>query len=389
MIGLSLLGQVVLTDEMTLDKAIQIALLNNREYNAYKLKLDQSKALLSSAFSLDKTNFFVGYDRNNVADNGYPLNIIGVEQSFSFPTVYSAQYQVNKSSISMSEKELERQKLFLTMNVSKAYYKLIYLMNKEMHYKILDSLYRNFALDSESKFKRGDIGNLERMNANARYQQVKLSLNSLKYEKEEACQRLNLLLHAETRIMVPYEPLRELELHETDLESDPGLQYRKLETQQQKELVKLEKNRLLPDISLTFYNGTNRFADAQNYRGYEIGISVPLFFAGDKSRIKATEIGVAISKNMEENYLIDINLKIAKLKSELKKYRESLDYYHTTGRALSSEIITSSQKSYKMGEIDSYQLVQSMENAMIIEVEYIDWLMQYNDIVLELNYLTM
>ena len=387
--GLSLLGQVVLSDEMTLEKAIQIALLNNREYNAYKLKLDQSRALLPSAFSLDKTTFFMGRDQNNVADNGHPLNIIGVEQSFSFPTVYTAQYKVNKSAVSLSEKELERQKLFLIMNVSKAYYRLIYLMNKEIHYKTLDSLYRNFALDSESKYKRGDIGNLERMNANARYQQVKLSLNTLKYEREEACQRLNLLLHTETRIRVPYEPLRELELRETILENDPGLQYRKLETQQQQELVRLEKNRLLPDITLSFYNGTNRFAEAQNYRGYEIGISVPLFFAGDRSRIKATEIGVAISKNLEENYLIDINLKVAKLKSELKKYKESLEYYHTTGRALSREIIASAQKSYKMGEIDSYQLVQSMENAMIIEVEYIDWLIEYNDIVLELNYLTM
>jgi cobalt-zinc-cadmium resistance protein CzcA len=381
--------QVVLTEVLTLDRAVDIALQNNLEYNAYKLKLEQSKALISSAFTVDKTTIFRGFDQNNIADNGHPLNITGIEQNFSFPTVYSAQYKVNKSNVSLSEKDMERQKLVLTMNVSKAYYRIIYLMNKEVHYKTLDSLYGNFSADAELRYKMGDISNLELMNAKATHQQVRIALNNIKFEKETANKKLRLILHTESQLLIPYEILSELIPQEPDLEQDPGLNYKKLETQQQREILRLEKNKLLPDINLSFFNGTNRYENSKNYYGYQVGISIPIFFAGDKSRIKAGKIGIEISKNMEENYVTDIKLKRAELKSEIMKYRESLDYYYSTGSKLSKEIFISAQKSYSMGDIDSYQLAQSIKNAMLIEVEYLDWLAQYNDIVLELNYLTM
>ncbi|MFA5849228.1 MAG: CusA/CzcA family heavy metal efflux RND transporter [Bacteroidales bacterium] len=382
-------GQVVLTDVLTLDKAIDLALLNNREYNAYKLKIEQNKALVSSAFAIEKTKIFRGNDQNNIAENGYPLNIMGIEQTFSFPSVYTSQFRVNKSSVTLAENELEQQRLILTMNVSKAYYRIVYLMNKEVLYRKLDSLYKSFVKDADIRHNLGDISNLERMNANASQQQVRLALNSVNYEIDMAYKRLSKLLHIDTQIMIPFEPLSELYPKEPVIEKDPGLLYKQMETKQQQELLLLERNKMLPDINLSFFNGTNRYQDAKNYSGYQVGISLPVFFAGDRARIRAGKIGVAISKNMEENYIKAINTKILELKSELKKHSEFMEYYHNTGCALSREIVKSAQRSYAVGDIDSYRLVQSIENAMTIETEYLDHLAQYNDIVLEINHLTM
>ena len=74
---------------------------------------------------------------------------------------------------------------------------------------------------------------------------------------------------------------------------------------------------------------------------------------------------------------------------EIRKLRKSLDYFATTGKSLSNEIVNTARESYASQEIDLYQYVQSIENSTTIELEYLDWLAKYNEVVLELNYLTL
>jgi cobalt-zinc-cadmium resistance protein CzcA len=48
-------------------------------------------------------------------------------------------------------------------------------------------------------------------------------------------------------------------------------------------------------------------------------------------------------------------------KNELAKYQEAITYYNEFGKKLSDEIIKVG--SYKQGEIDFFQYIQSLENA--------------------------
>ena len=179
----------------------------------------------------------------------------------------------------------------------------------------------------------------------------------------------------------------QLILSNQPLQTSPGVQYKKLETQMQTDLLKVEKNKLLPDITLSYYNGTNRFEESRNYPGYQIGISVPIFYWGQKSKINAGKIAVSVSNIEEENYLLNLKMRREELMSEMRKLRESLDYFVTTGKKLSDEIVQSAKEAYESQEIDLFQYVQSIENAITIEIEYLDWLAKYNNVVLELNYL--
>ena len=73
---------------MTLSDAIDTALQNNKQITAFELQVDESKALQKDRFCSRKNLFTYGTDQNNIAENGYPLKVWGVEQSFSFPTLY-------------------------------------------------------------------------------------------------------------------------------------------------------------------------------------------------------------------------------------------------------------------------------------------------------------
>jgi len=73
----------------------------------------------------------------------------------------------------------------------------------------------------------------------------------------------------------------------------------------------------------------------------------------------------------------------------LEKYRESILYYNRTGKHLAAELIRSAQKSYASGEIDFFRFVQSIDSAVEIELNYLDNLYKYDEVVLEINYLTL
>ncbi len=375
--------------ELTLEEAINMAIRDNIDYKSYKLNVEQNKALKRSAFTIENTQFFYGSDKNNIAENGYPLNIIGVEQSFSFPTVYTAQYKVNCTAVSLSELDLSNHRLLLIKDVSKEYYEIGYMVNKEFYYKHLDSLYRCLITDVEKKHKNGTATNLDLLNVQAKHQQILLSIDHLGHDISLAYKRLMLLINDNTPITIPRIEPAQLVVSNQPLRINPGVQYKRLETKMQENQLKVEKNRLLPDITLSFYNGSNRFTGSSNYPGYQIGISFPLFFWGQKSKIEAGEIAVSISKNEEEKYLRYLKLRREELMSEIRKFRESLNYFSSTGKKLSDEIVKSAKESYESQEIDLFQYVQSIENAITIDIEHLDWLEKYNNVVLELNYLEM
>ncbi len=89
-----------------------------------------------------------------------------------------------------------------------------------------------------------------------------------------------------------------------------------------------------------------------------------------------------------ENYKIKLQSRYNALLTDLKKYRETIDYYETTGKNLSKELTKTASKAFKSGEIDFLEYVQLLESAKNIEINYLQNLMKYNNTVLEINYLS-
>ncbi len=92
----------------TLEQCVELSLKNNKEIGAYNLKIEERKALAKPFMALDKTQVYYGYDQANVAENGYPLHIIGMEQSFLFPTVNTYLNRMEDIEVNIAEQELKK-----------------------------------------------------------------------------------------------------------------------------------------------------------------------------------------------------------------------------------------------------------------------------------------
>jgi cobalt-zinc-cadmium resistance protein CzcA len=120
--------------------------------------------------------------------------------------------------------------------------------------------------------------------------------------------------------------------------------------------------------------------------GFQVGLAIPILFSGTTSKIKVAQLDLKSWEQQKQNEEQKMVQYLSQKESELAKYQEAINYYNQFGKKLADEILKVANLSYKNGEIDFFQYIQSLENATTIQVDYLDTLLQYNNTQLELYY---
>lgn len=368
-------------------QAVQIAIDNNNGLKASAKRIDQSKQLVGSAFNLDKTQVYYSSDQNNMAENGLPLDVYGISQSIQFPTIYGAQRKVEKQKVELSTQQYRLNERILTKEVYKAYYNVVYYNSLVQQYTFLDSLYGQFSRAANKRYEVGETNLLEKLTAETKQKEIAILLAQTKEGVLKASTMLHQWMQMDSLVTIEEDRLPRLELQPPNFSDHPGIQYYDSAQELSKAALSLERQRLLPDLHISVFQGTNNGLDAKRYNGFQAGVSIPLWFGANKAKIKAAKTETMIMADESENYKIQLESRYQGLLSDLNKFQEGVDYYETTGGKLAKELTTSASKSFQNGEIDFLQYVQLLESAKNIEITYLQNLNAYNATVLELNYL--
>ncbi len=376
-------------EELTLQTALDIAFEHNGELEAYRLQAEESRAWIRTAYAIDRTSFFFNCDENNVAANDYPIGVLGGSQRFDFPTLYGARKDVNEWGYLRATDLLEQKRRMLARDVSKTYYRWWYLHLRKQRYRQLDSIYADLSRLTELGYRQGELKYLDWLNARSTRQQVILELNRVAGETERARLSLFSLMQYDTIFLPPSQEMSILNVLPDSAGEDPGLRFLRHTVRQLEAELRVEKQELLPDITVSYFNGTNRYPGARNYQGFEVGMGLPLFFGNQRARIEAKELSMEAALHFQQSYLRNYEARIAEGLAELETIRESVEFYTHSGHDLSRELIRFSKRSLEAGEIDVFQFIQSMERALEIELGYLDDLHEYNQKVLDINYMTL
>jgi len=371
-----------------LDELIDLAIENNAGLKAANLTMEQSDALLGNAFDFDKTQLYYGYDQNNLTLADLPLNVLGVQQDFLFPTVYFAKKKVNKANYALSSSTYDIREKSLRREVTSVYYRYQYAKEKEEIYRRLDSLYQNFAHMAKRRFELGETNYLEKITATSKQRQLQIALEEAQQDVAIAYNELIAKIQIPNGINVTPVSLEKIPLNIVNIEETVEMAYSKNTVDLANTKRNLETQRLLPDISVEYFQGTNSALNGNLY-GYQAGLKIPLLFGGNASRIKAAKIAEEIVVEQSKDYEVRLNARYTELQAQYEKYAKALDYYETEGTELSKEILKTADLSFRNGEIDFFQYIQSIENANEIQLDRLDNLNRYNQTVIQLNYLTL
>ncbi|WP_296682464.1 CusA/CzcA family heavy metal efflux RND transporter [Flavobacterium sp.] len=367
------------------ERIINLALENNKEIKASQLQLEKTNATIQTAYSFDKTNVYYSYDQNNLALNNEPLRVFGIQQKFEFPTVYGAKKNVLASEYEKEKARFELQKNKLTLTVSKVYEHIVYLQNQEKRYAYLDSLYQNFSKASNRRFELGETNYLEKIMAQAKAGQIQTKKSQIEKDKLAQYELLNSLVQSEEKIIVLNTQMSPLTISLSSSGKELHSTYLEQITETYKKQLALQKQHWLPDINVDYFQGRNNGL-SQSLYGFQVGLAIPILFSGTTSKIKVAQLDLKSWEQQKQNEEQKIARYLSQKENELTKYQEAIDYYNQYGKKLSEEISKVANLSYKNGEIDFFQYIQSLENATAIQVDYLDTLLQYNNTQLELYY---
>lgn len=386
LIGIPVLGQSQ-DQKITAKQAVEIALENNFSLKASSQRVDQSLQLIGSAIDISKTEVYYNRDNNNIAPNNLPLNVWGISQSIQFPTVYSAQRKVMEGKSQLANDQFAMDKYVVTKEVSKAYYEIVYWQRMLGNYRYMDSLYTTFEYAANRKFEQGESNYLEKLTAETKKKEVSLQLHQIRESIQKSYILFNQWLQSDSSYIVNDEVFDRIALTPLDTAAHPALKYfADARNLSDRELF-LERQKLLPDLNVSVFQGTNNGAGNQSYLGFQVGVAIPIWYGAQKSKINASKTGASILASESENYKIQLTSKYLALQSDLRKHEEGLNFYESTGKKLSEETLFHAVKAFQNGEINFLQYTQLLENAISIETNYLTTLFQYNMTALEANYL--
>ena len=371
-----------------LDSLISKAHSQNKNIKAMQLQVNKAKATIKTAYSIDKTNLYYSYDQNNLALNNQPLKVFGVQQRFNFPTVYGAHKKVLKAEYEKELANLSLQKSKLSKEVSIVYNQIVYTQNREKMYQYLDSLYQNFSKASDRRFELGESNYLEKITAQAKFRQINTQLLQLKNDKIRYYKELQSLLQTDDAIAILSTNLKMNNNLSNTSNKELYTTYYDNVTNIYKQQLSYQKQQALPDLNLEYFQGRNRGISSSLY-GFQVGISLPLFYNGNASKNKVAQLDLQSWQSQKENQMIQLEAQINQQKQQLEKFLEGINYYNQYGKKLSDEILKVAKMSYKHGEIDFFQYIMSLENATSIQMDHLDTLLQYNLTQLNLQYLSI
>ncbi len=372
---------------LTLDAALNQALLRNPGLQSATYSVRQQQALLGTALEPGRTGFSYGYDNNAVLMGN---RTYGVAQSLEFPTVYARQASALRQQAALSERTRALTQAGLRRDVRAAYFQLAYGAARRGLLANQDSLYQNFARAAAVRCRLGEASYLEQVSAAARAREVAVALRQAEADRRVFGQELARVLGGPAPAALPAAALVKLPLPpaltDTTLARDnPTLalyQQQLVVAQAQQQLLRA---RNLPDFS-AYYNRQTQ-AGQGGFYGYGLGVNVPLFFGAQRSRTQAGTLAVKVAEANLANARNNAQTAFLQQMQQVSKAREALSYYEGEGLEQAREIVRVAEKSYRAGAVGYVEYVAALTQAYGLRGQYLDALNQYNQSIITLTYL--
>jgi cobalt-zinc-cadmium resistance protein CzcA len=383
-------------DGISLEAAIDTALKNNLSIKNEKLRSDYQQALIRSSANIPHASLSTEYGQIN---SNYNDSRFGISQAFSFPTVYSNQKKLlneeyKSAVLSVSLKEAEIKKA-----VSQIFSAILILREKEKLLTETDSIYTEFLNKALIRFKAGESNTLEKATAQTQKSAIYLQLKALQEEIKLAKLQFRLLLNT-TSDIEPYSEKKKMELMQPDKSAVITEHPLSRISVQQKEIAaantRLEKSKMLPDLSLGYFNTSIKGTGADNiyyssdkrFGAASFGIGIPLFTGAQKARVNASKLSESIAENAYQNQVLNLETQYIASMSQFENYSQSADYFEKNSLTESKLIRETANKQFINGEINYLDWVLLNNQAVIIQSNYLDLIKNLNESIINLNFLS-
>ncbi|PUZ20907.1 cobalt-zinc-cadmium resistance protein CzcA [Chitinophaga costaii] len=383
---------------VNLEAAIHAAVQSNPTTSMAALNMQYQQALKGSTADFGKTNINLTYGQYN-SPVGYDNNFT-ISQAIPNPVYLKRLAQLADANIYASQLQAAIYRSKVAYQVKSVYYLLLFRYQQAKSDQEVVTLYSRILKAAEVRLATGETNGLEKYNASTRLQEAIAQQQQTIELANTHLQQLRLFMGDNTITGIADSVLQEKPLlivpDTTAFHNNAELQSLRSEVMVASREIKVEKSKLLPDFNVGYFNqslvGTyDKDGSAQYYgvgkrfQGFEAGIGLPIFAGAQRARIKAARLNEQVKASQVDAFYFSLLQRGTELLSDLKRFQIQIDFYRHAALPQTDLLITKSQRAFEAGEMDYYQLSQSINNAVEVRRQFLNLLNQYNQTAIELE----
>ncbi|WP_370453447.1 TolC family protein [Parabacteroides sp. AM08-6] len=370
---------------VTLDDAIEMALQNHPRLKMAIASVERSRALRGEAFELSSTSF--NYSWGQI--NGEARNDNQMELTQSFGSLLTPFYK--NALISRQVKtgqyyqEMVKKEIIAEVKRAWAYYQ--YAFHLRALYCEQNDLAERLRKAGELRYEQGDITLLERNMTITLATELHTQLIQAEEEYTLATRRFVWACYADYPIIPADTSLRLFPI-DTNIRSSSEIWHNYFQSQadEKKVMLLVERSRFFPELSLGYVR--QKIAPANGLNSWMVGVSFPILFFPQKSRVKQAKLDAYITRMNADATIRETDNKVEELQVTLRKHSESIQYYITSALQEAEALKESALIQFRESETDITQFVQSLNVVLGIRRSYIETVYNYNIAALELEMYT-
>lgn len=374
----------MLSDTLTRDEAVQIALLNNRSLQAHLAELGIAYGDLIEAGLLKNPILELLYRKSNE-----PATVANLEWSVSLDFINVLTLPLRRciaaSEFEKTKLEVADEVLDLAFDVQTAYYKMQGAVQNGEMYKGAVKASKEAYEGAKMVHEAGNISDLALHQQQVIYEEQKLNLAEAEREAVDLREELNMLMGLWgpcTDWDVPSElpDLPSREFQGRGLESIAVYQRLDLAAARQeietiaRELGLENATSLLPELEGTF--DAERETDGSWLRGGGASLPLPIFNQG-QGRLQRGRARLLQAQHRYYALAVDIRSEVRKAFGQMRKSRDRVQYYDKIMQPLLKRIVEESHLMFNAMELGPFELLEAKRDEIFGRRDRVEALRDY------------
>lgn len=367
---------------VSLEEAVTIALENHPRLKTAMASIERSRASRGESWEVSPTTF--NYSWGQINGETRNDNQMEITQSLgSLLTPFYKNALVNRQ-VATGEYYRDLVKKEITAEVKRAWAYYQYAFHLCALYKEQIEWAGRLRKASQLRYEQGDITLLERNMSSTLVADLQTRLSQAEEELQLATRRFSWTCYSDSPLL-PMDttlvlfPARVAEIAPSDIH----LNYFRSVADEKKAMLRIERSRFFPELSVGYVR--QKIAPLSGLDSWMVGISFPVLFFPQHSRVRQAKIDSYIARTEAESNIRQLNNKVEELSVALRKEGEHIRYYTTGALPEAEALLKSATVQFKESETDITQFVQSLNAAREIRRGYIEAVYAYNISALELE----
>ena len=390
-------GQI--QQKMSLEECLALAKENNLSLKSAELRIQRELLVGKSAVVIPKTSFLFMTGQYNSYYN--KDNSIAISQTIPFPTVFSKEKSLAIARSEQAKVTYNSNWKELSLQIQLTYEKIRFLKAKANVLAQQDSILGAIEAKTELRRKVQDVTKLDAVLIATKRKELQNRININIDERIAEESKLKFLLGRDQNCSTDDNVYSAMNFSLISDTNSIGLHPNVQVYESQSLILEKEKEaliaRTLPDITIGYVNqtmvgvhsvdGTDiNFSQSDRFQAGQLGLEIPLFFGSAKRKSDVIRNDMLQNEYRKNYALLDLSSAYFQTLTVYRSYIVSYEMYKTQLLPQVSIMHDQSKLLLETGEISMIDYMQTKQNSIDIELNYLQLLNDINQTVHQLNW---